>query len=558
MLAENAVPLLRVDALRLHGPRGAPILNGISFDVAAGEVLALVGESGSGKTMAARAVLRLLPPGVQRAGGQVLVEGRDVATLSDPEMRALRGCTVGMVFQEPMVSLNPAMTIGAQLLEGLRLHEKIGVDKARERAIEMLRRVQIADPAACLASYPHQFSGGMRQRIMLASVMLLKPKLLIADEPTTALDSLSQREVMEIMADLTRTMGTAVLLVTHDLHLVERYANSVVVLKRGDLIEAGPARQVLRAPRDAYTKSLIAALPQRDDHRPAIPQGAPLIEARNVSVAYPGAARMFARTAAKLAVDAVSLAIMPGEVVAVVGGSGSGKTSFGRALIGLLPISAGEVAFRGQSLQGTDRKQRRAFRLDCQMVFQDPYSSLDPRQRVSDIIAEPLRHAKEMTKQERSTRVEEMLREVGLEGFADRYPHALSGGQRQRVAIARALVRRPALVIADEPVSALDMTIQKQVLELLRRLQAQHGFACLFISHNLAAVSAIADRIVVMSRGRIVEQGSVNEIFDSPKHEYTRALLEAAYVGSSSLASPLPADQGAQEAERSGALLGVR
>ncbi len=249
---------------------------------------------------------------------------------------------------------------------------------------------------------------------------------------------------------------------------------------------------------------------------------------------------------------------MPGEVVAVVGGSGSGKTSFGRALIGLLPISAGEIAFRGQSLQGADRQRRLAFRLDCQMVFQDPYSSLDPRQRVSDIIAEPLRHAREMTKQERSTRVEEMLREVGLEGFSDRYPHALSGGQRQRVAIARALVRRPALVIADEPVSALDMTIQKQVLELLQRLQAQHGFACLFISHNLAAVSAIADRIVVMSRGRIVEQGSVKQIFDDPQHDYTRALLEAAYVGSSSLASPLSAGQETQDAELPAALLGAR
>ena len=543
MLAPNNVaPLLRVSELTLQALNGAPILNGVSFDIAPGEVLALVGESGSGKTMAARAVLRLLPPGVQQTGGEVLLEGRDIAKLPDAAMRALRGCTVGMVFQEPMVSLNPAMTIGAQLTEGLLLHERIKPYEARDRAIEMLRRVQIADPAACLASYPHQFSGGMRQRIMLASVMLLKPKLLIADEPTTALDSLSQQEVMETMANLTRTTGTAVLLVTHDLHLVERYANSVVVLKRGDLIETGSAKQVLWSPRHAYTKSLIDALPQRDDNRPAVSATSPVIEARNVSVAYPGASRMFARTEAKQAVDDVSLAIMPGEVVAIVGGSGSGKTSFGRALIGLLPVSAGEVSFRGQSLSEATRAQHRAFRLDCQMVFQDPYSSLDPRQRVRDIVAEPLRHAKALTKQERMARVDEMLGEVGLEGLANRFPHALSGGQRQRVAIARALVRRPALVIADEPVSALDMTIQKQVLELLKRLQAQHGFACVFISHNLAAVASIADRIVVMSRGRIVEQGSVAQIFDHPQHEYTRTLLDAAYLGTSALASPMSAD----------------
>ncbi len=538
MCSETTATLLRVDALTLKSPGGAPILNGISFNVAAGEVLALVGESGSGKTMAARAVLGLLPPGVHRTGGQVLVEGREVATLSDRDMRALRGRTIGMVFQEPMVSLNPSMTIGQQLLEGLRLHEKIGADEAHKRAVDMLRLVLIADPEGCLASYPHQFSGGMRQRMMLASVMLLKPKLLIADEPTTALDSLSQREVMEIMANLTRTMGTAVLLVTHDLHLVERYADTVVVLKRGDLIETGPSRQVLQAPRDGYTKSLIDALPLRNDSRAPVPAGTPVIEARGVTVTYPGATQMFARSAAKRAVDDVSLAIMPGEVVAVVGGSGSGKSTFGRALIGVLPIAAGDVVFRGQSVLQADRKQQRTFRLDCQMVFQDPYSSLDPRQRVRDIVAEPLRHAGRMTRQERAARIDEMLREVGLEGLAERYPHALSGGQRQRVAIARALVRRPALVVADEPVSALDMTIQKQVLELLQRLQAQHGFACLFISHNLAAVAAIADRIVVMSRGKIVEQGSVAQIFDTPKHEYTRALLDAAYVGSSALAKP--------------------
>lgn len=522
--------LLAVERLTLQAPTGTKILDDVSFRMAPGEVLALVGESGSGKTMAARAILRLLPTGVSQAGGHIRYDGQDVSTLAAGAMRRLRGSAIGMVFQEPMVSLNPSMTIGAQLLEGLQLHERLAPDEARKQAVDMLRRVQIADAEACLASYPHQFSGGMRQRIMLASVMLLKPRLLIADEPTTALDSLSQREVMEIMAELTRTMGTAVLLVTHDLHLVERYADTVVVLQRGRHVETGTAAQVLHAPREAYTKSLIDALPQRED-RPPLPPAQPLIEARELCVAYEGRAGLFSRGTPKQAVERVSLAIRPGEVVAVVGGSGSGKTSFGRALIGLLPTSAGEILFRDVPMHGANAAQRRDYRLDCQMVFQDPYSSLDPRQRIGDIVAEPLRHGPPLTRAQRDECVAEMLAEVGLEGYAERFPHALSGGQRQRVAIARALIRRPALVVADEPVSALDVTIQKQVLALFQRLQAQHGFACLFISHNLAVVSAIADRIVVMSQGRIIEQGSVADIFDRPQQQYTRDLLDAAFGG---------------------------
>lgn len=527
---KNPPPLLlSVRELTVHGPLERPLLDAVSFDVPAGGVVALVGESGSGKTMAGRAVLGLLPPQVRQSGGRVLLQGRDVGTLPAPSLRALRGCDVGMVFQEPMVSLNPAMTIAEQLFEGLRLHEKVTTAQARERAIAMLRRVQIADPERCLASYPHQFSGGMRQRIMLASVMLLKPRLLIADEPTTALDSLSQREVMEIMAELTRTEGTAVLLITHDLGLVARYAQSVVVLEKGRLVEAGPVRSVLAAPRETYTKSLIDALPRRSAPRPARPAQAPLIEAKDVQVSFPGTRQgWLSRSEPKLAVRGVSLAIQPGEVVAVVGGSGSGKTTLGRAMIGLLPIAGGEVCFRGTPLGGAHAAGRREFRLACQLVFQDPYSSLDPRQRVRDIVAEPLRHGPPLTQGALQATVDAMLAEVGLAGFGERFPHALSGGQRQRVAIARALVRKPAFVVADEPVSALDMTIQKQVLELFRRLQAERGFGCLFISHNLAVVSEIADRIVVMANGRIIEEGSVADIFDRPQQPYTRALLEAA------------------------------
>lgn len=523
-------PLLSVRDLTVKSRRGARILNGLTFDMAPGEIVALVGESGSGKTMAGRAILGLLPSQVEQTAGHISLNGLELSKLSQSGFHRIRGKVAGMVFQEPMVSLNPAMTVGAQMLEGLLLHEKIPAKEARTRMVEMLRRVQIRDSEDCLSKYPHAFSGGMRQRIMLASVMLLKPKLLIADEPTTALDALSQREVMEVMVDLARNYGTGVLLITHDLQLVAHYADTVAVLKRGDLIESGPPKQVLCSPLSEYTHNLIDALPKRDRSRAPVPDAPALIEARGLSVAYNGGHRAFSRSTEKLAVDRAQLSIRPGEVVAVVGGSGSGKTTLGRALIGMLPIRDGQVVFRGNPVAAGNRDAQREFRLSCQMVFQDPYSSLDPRQRVRDIVAEPLGHSKQLSRGERQRLVEEMLGDVGLEALGDRYPHALSGGQRQRVAIARALIRRPALVVADEPVSALDMTIQKQVLSLFRRLQTQYGFACFFVSHNLAAVSEIADRIAVMHNGSIVEEGSVSDIFDRPQHYYTRQLLEAAYV----------------------------
>ncbi|WJH37690.1 ABC transporter ATP-binding protein (plasmid) [Aliirhizobium terrae] len=526
MTADTSSPLLSVRDLRVTTSNGFPILHDVSFDVEAGSIVALVGESGSGKTVAARASMRLLPKAIKPTSGEILFQGRDVLTMSDAEIRKVRGAEIGMVFQEPMVSLNPALTIGAQLVEGLRLHEKIGVEAALERASEMLARVKIPDPAACLVAYPHQFSGGMRQRIMLASVMLLRPKLLIADEPTTALDTLTQREVMEIMVDLTRTFGTAVLLITHNLGLVAQYAKKVIVLERGKLIETGPVEDVLHRPKEQYTRTLIDALPKRDHDRKPL-AAAPLIEARDVEVTFSGAGNMFSTAEKKLAVRGVSLGVQPGEVVAVVGGSGSGKTTLGRAMLGLLPLSGGDVHFRDRSMASADKVAARDFRLQCQLVFQDPYSSLDPRQTIFDIVAEPLKHGPKLGRAEKVERVKEMLNEVGLSGLSERYPHALSGGQRQRVAIARAVIRNPAFVVADEPVSALDMTIQKQVLDLFRRLQENHGFACLFISHDLGAVSRVADRIVVMQQGLIVEQGSTGDVLDNPQHDYTRALLEA-------------------------------
>ena len=526
MSAAMPPPLLAVENLRLVSVRGA-VVDDVSFAIAQSEFLAVVGESGSGKTMAARAVMGLLPAGIKRAGGRLLLDGEDLTAASEPRLRQLRGPALGMVFQEPMVSLNPAMTVGAQMAEGLRLHRKLLAEEIRALSIAMLKRVQIRDPERCLSAYPHEFSGGMRQRIMLASVMLLKPRLLIADEPTTALDTLVQREVLDIMVELARDEHTAVMLITHNLGLVARYAARAVVMQRGKVVEEGPTAQILTRPRHPYTRQLVEALPRR---APAQDQGAvgvPIIETRRLAVTFPGRRRLFRRQPAVHAVDGVDLTIRAGETVAVVGGSGSGKTTLGRAILRLLPATGGSVLYRGADVLGTSRAGLRAFRMGCQLVFQDPYSSLDPRMRVGAIVDEPLKLLAGMGRAERARRVEETLAEVGLAGFAPRLPHELSGGQRQRVAIARAIVRRPDFIVADEPVSALDMTIQKQVLALFRTLQRERGFACLFISHDLSAVEEIADRVIVMQGGRIVEQGMRDDIFDRPQHAYTKALLEA-------------------------------
>ena len=520
--------LLAVDSLRIETWAGAPIVEDLSFSVAPGEFLAVVGESGSGKTMAARSVLRLLPQGLRQSGGAIRLDGRRIDALPEPDFRKLRGPQIGMVFQEPMASLNPAMTVGAQMAEGLTYHFGLPAADIRTRSVEMLRRVGIEEAEACLQAYPHEFSGGMRQRIMLASVMLLKPRLLIADEPTTALDTLTQREVLDLMVGLASGQGTAVMLITHNLGLVARYCRSAIVLEKGRLVEAGPTARILRAPQEAYTKALIAALPRRADTPPLRSEEPPVIEARDLVVTHRGGLSLFRRRKPKRAVDGVSIAIRPKEVVAVVGGSGSGKTTLGRALLRLIPAEGGALLFDGQDMLAASRAARRDLTLAAQLVFQDPYSSLDPRLTVGETVREPLRHLPGLDRAETARRASAVLADVGLGGFEDRFPHQLSGGQRQRVAIARALVRRPRLVVADEPVSALDMTIQAQILALFKRLQADYGFACLFISHDLAAVERIADRVVVMRDGRVVEEGLRDDIFDRPQHAYTRALLEAA------------------------------
>jgi peptide/nickel transport system ATP-binding protein len=523
-------PLLRVAALRIEAEHAVrpPLLAELSFDLLAGERMAIVGESGSGKTMATRAIPRLLPPGVSITGGSIEFEGRELTALSDRDIRAVRGEGIGMVFQEPMTSLNPALRIGRQLAEGLKLHRRLSDRAIRDLSLDMLRRVQIADPERCLASYPHQFSGGMRQRIMLASVLLLKPRLLIADEPTTALDTLSQREVLELMVALTRETDTALLLITHDLGLVARYTDRVLVLEKGVLVESGATREVLARPAHPYTAKLVGSLPRRaEDRRPIAADAPVLLSIESVAAEYPGRPGLLRAGPPKAVLQDVSVDVREGEIVGLVGASGSGKTTLGRAALGLKPLSGGRILFDGTDIMRMNGGQRRDFRRAAQLVFQDPFSSLDPRMRIGEIVGAPLRHLPDLSVAARRERVRGVLEEVGLADFETRLPHQMSGGQRQRIAIARAIISEPRLVVADEPVSALDLTIQLQILDLLQRLQVERGFACLFITHDLAVVQQIADRVVVLEQGRIAEQGETRALFDAPAHPYTQRLLAA-------------------------------
>lgn len=504
--------------------RGVEVVKKVSFDIEPGEIFGIVGESGSGKSLATRAIISLLPPAIKVTGGQVTFKGRDVLTMSEAGLRELRGAEIGLVFQEPMTSLNPSMTIGRQLEEGLTLHTNMPPATRRERTLAMLQRVGIRDPEGALSAYPHEFSGGMRQRIMLASVMLLKPALLIADEPTTALDAVIQRDVMELMVELTKAEGTAVLLISHDLPMVARYTSRIVVMEKGSLVEQGTTEQILEKPQHPYTRKLLSSLPIRGDVRPIDTVSAPMISARNIVVDYPGRKSLFKKAVPKRALHGVSVDIHAGEVVALVGGSGSGKTTLGRTIAGLVNQSSGDILFQGRERSADWRD----YRLNCQMVFQDPYSSLDPRMTILALVEEALRLVPNIDRAAKKKRAYETLEEVGLgTEYALRYPHELSGGQRQRVAIARAIARRPKFLIADEPVSALDVTVRAQVLTLFSDLQQRYGFSCLFISHDLGVVEQVADRVIVMQDGRIIEQGDRNTIFDKPKEAYTRRLLSA-------------------------------
>jgi peptide/nickel transport system ATP-binding protein len=528
-MSTSSSNLLDVKGLTLTVKRtDLNVVKNIDFYVAPGEIVGIVGESGSGKTLAARSIMGLEPPAIRRSSGSIEFLGREISHMQPAELRRIRGAEVGMVFQEPMTSLNPSMSIGRQLEEGLVLHKSFSAAERKKQIHEMLVRVGIKDTEHAMAAYPHEFSGGMRQRIMLASVMLLKPKLLIADEPTTALDAVVQRDVLELMVELTRANNTAVLMISHDLAMVARYTQRVIVMQSGDIVEEGSTEEILRAPKHPYTRKLLAAMPRRAEARPA-PDAAqtPVVAVRDLVIEYSGHRSFLKVAPSKRALKGVSLEVAPGEVVAVVGGSGSGKTTLGRTIAGLLKPTSGSILFEGKPIDKSESAFR-DYRLNCQMVFQDPYASLDPRMTIGQLVGEALRHVDTMNSAEKKSRVLEVLHEVGLDStHAERYAHELSGGQRQRIAIARAIVRRPRFVIADEPVSALDVTVRGQVLDLLAELQQRHGFSCLFISHDLSVVEQVADRVIVMQEGEIIESGTRDEIFDTPKQAYTRRLLSA-------------------------------
>ncbi|MCJ2877578.1 ABC transporter ATP-binding protein [Rhizobium pusense] len=520
-------PVLSIRNLTLAtGARN--LVEDLSLEVTPASIHAVVGESGSGKTLTARAAVKLLPPGISITSGSICLAGQNIVPLSEKQMEAIRGKDAGFVFQEPMLSLNPALRVGEQMAEGLRRHLRLGEDEIRACCIEMLERVSLRDPEGALRRYPHEFSGGMRQRIMLASVMALRPSLLIADEPTTALDAIIQRDVLDIMTELSRDMAVSVLLITHDLGLVGQYADEVTIMRRGHCVEAGPSSEVIRSPRSDYARALLAACPKRMP-RPPVAAAAPLLRVEDLSVRYQIPAKWpWQRPVPFEAVSGVSLDIRPGETVAIVGESGSGKSTMGRAVLGLRAIHSGRVVFDGAPVNPADATAMRALRRDMQVVFQDPASSLDPRMRVADLVSEGLRLDGRISAATRRERAITALSEVALgEEFADRHPHELSGGQRQRVAIARAIVLHPRLIVADEAVSALDVTVQAQVLALLDGLQKKHGFAYLFITHDLGVVEQIADRVVVMKSGRVVETAPRDRLFDTPFHDYTCRLLSA-------------------------------
>jgi len=503
---------------------------GVSLDIRKGEILCIVGESGSGKSMMGKAILGLLPaPHVRAVGGRIQFEGRNLFELSEDEMRAVRGCRIAMIFQEPMTALNPLMPVGRQIDEILEIHTDFSPARRRERVLELIRDVHLPDPERMVASYPHQLSGGQRQRIVIAMALALEPGLIIADEPTTALDVTTQAQILHLIKELQRAHGTAVLFITHDFGVVAEIADRVAVMRHGEVVEQGPAADVLDAPQADYTKALIAAVPGlKPRGREAGADPNVLLRVKDVEKTYRIASGLFGGAVREVkAAKKISLELKRGSSLALVGESGSGKTTLARCIIGLESIDSGTIELDGERISGRSRAALRPYRKHIQMVFQDPYASLNPRQRVGDIVAlGPMLNG--VSREQAIAEARELLRLVGLKPEAvDRYPHEFSGGQRQRIGIARALAVKPKLIVADEPVSALDVSVQKQVLELLNELRKSFGLSMLFITHDLRVAATVCEEIAIMQRGEIVEQGSTAEIFASPAHPYTRSLFDA-------------------------------
>ncbi|WP_020679777.1 ABC transporter ATP-binding protein [Marinobacterium rhizophilum] len=503
----------------------------VSFDIQRGQTLALVGESGSGKSVTAMSILRLLPyPKASHPSGSIRYKGEDLLQAAEPRLRKIRGDRIGVIFQEPMTSLNPLHTLEKQIGETLLLHKGLNGLQARRRILELLTLVGLPDPASRLGSYPHELSGGQRQRVMIAMALANEPELLIADEPTTALDVTIQEQILELLARLQQQLGMAILLITHDLNIVRRHANRVCVMYQGEIVEQAETRQLFDAPQHAYTRRLLDAEPSgAPTEPPATPEE--IIATKDLRIWFPVKKGLFGRVKEHIkAVDGVSLQLPRGQTLGVVGESGSGKTTLGLAILRLIR-SEGGIQFEGQAIQGLAQKQVKPLRRQLQVVFQDPYGSLSPRMPISDIISEGLEvHSIGEDQAAREQLIIEALQEVGLDPASrHRYPHEFSGGQRQRIAIARALVLKPKLIILDEPTSALDRTVQKQIVELLRALQQRHRLSYIFISHDLAVVRALSHQLLVMKQGRVVEQGPAARIFDAPAHDYTRQLLKAAF-----------------------------
>jgi len=502
----------------------------VSFDIDKGETVALVGESGSGKSVTALSILQLLPyPPARHPSGSILFRGQELVGAPEPSLRRVRGDRIAMIFQEPMTSLNPLHTIEKQVNEVLFVHKGMGRGAARGRTLELLRLVGLRDAERRLGAYPHELSGGERQRVMIAMALANEPDLLIADEPTTALDVTIQAQILTLLKELQARLGMALLLITHDLTIVRKVAARVCVMTQGEIVESGPTADIFAQPRHAYTRHLLDAEPK--GRAASAPAEAPVVvTAQNVKVWFPikGGLLQRARDYIK-AVDGITVTVRQGHTVGVVGESGSGKTTLAMALL-RLQSSEGQIQFGGHEIQGLSSKQLRPLRREMQVVFQDPYGSLSPRMSVGQIIEEGLRvHRLGRDEDERRGMIEQVLREVGLDPDSrHRYPHEFSGGQRQRIAIARAMVLRPRFVVLDEPTSALDMSVQAQIVDLLRELQVRHKLAYLFISHDLRVVRALSDEVIVMRAGRVVEHGSTVEIFDQPKEPYTRALMAAA------------------------------
>lgn len=527
------MPLLDIKNLSVdfvNGDRRTHAVKGISFSIEKGETLAVVGESGSGKSVTALSILQLLPyPMAQHPSGSITFDGRELMGAKNNVLRGIRGNKVSMIFQEPMTSLNPLHTIEKQISEVLFLHKGMAPAAARARVIELLNLVGLERLTTRLGAYPHELSGGQRQRVMIAMALANEPDLLIADEPTTAVDVTVQAQLLKLLKELQEKLGMAIMLITHDLSVVKKMADRVAVMYQGDLVEVADTKTLFETPQHDYTKMLLAAQP-KGHPTPVNDSATHVLEADDLKVWFPVKAGFLQRVVDHVkAVDGIDLDIRAGQTVGVVGESGSGKTTLGLALLRLIK-SDGKVVFDGKSLNDMSDKDLRPLRRDMQIVFQDPYGSLSPRMSVGQIIAEGLEvHFPDMSRADREARVVSSLKEVGLDPETrHRYPHEFSGGQRQRIAIARAMVLNPKLVILDEPTSALDMSVQAQIVDLLRDLQQKHNLAYMFISHDLRVVRAMSHQVVVMRGGVVVEAGTTEQIFDNPKEDYTKALIAAA------------------------------